>query len=100
MAEGIDQAASAFERAIDPSPRQDAPTPARDQRGQFTQTAEKPEPFLPIRMLEGDPETGDTSDGGDNPRLRQRERDIADGRFDERQNVRSERQSRQEAPEG
>jgi hypothetical protein len=46
-------------------------------------------------MVEGDPETGDTSDGGDNVSLRQREREIADGRFDERQDVRSERQSRQ-----
>jgi hypothetical protein len=97
MPEGLDQAASAFERAIDPSPRQDAPSPPRDQRGQFTQTAERPEPLFEMRIVEGDPETGDTSDGGDNPRLRQRERDIADGRFDERQNVRAERQSR-EAP--
>lgn len=95
MPEGIDQAASAFERAIDPSPRQDAPTPARDQRGQFTQVAEKPEPLFEMRIVEGDPDTGDTRDAGDDPRLRQREKDIADGRFDERQNVRSERQSRQ-----
>ena len=95
MPEGIDQAASAFERAIDPSPRQDAPTPARDQRGQFTQVAEKPAPLFEMRIVEGDPDTGDTRDAGDDPRLRQRERDIADGRFDERQDVRSERQSRQ-----
>jgi hypothetical protein len=99
VAEGIDQAASAFERAIDPSPRQDAPTPPRDQRGQFTQTAEKPEPLFEMRIVEGDPETGDTRDGGDNPRLRQRERDIADGRFDSRQDVQTDRRSRQEAPE-
>ena len=78
-----------------PSPRQDAPSPARDQRGQFTQVAEKPEPLFEMRIVEGDPDTGDTSDAGDDPRLRQRERDIADGRFDERQDVRSERQSRQ-----
>ena len=95
MSEAIDQATSAFERAIDPSPRQDAPTPARDQRGQFTQVAERPEPLFEMRIVEGDPDTGDTRDAGDDPRLRQREKDIADGRFDERQDVRSERQSRQ-----
>ena len=95
MPEGLDQAASAFERAIDPSPRQDAPSPARDQRGQFTQVAERPEPLFEMRIVEGDPETGDTRDAGDDPRLRQRERDIADGRFDERQDVSTERRSRQ-----
>ena len=104
MSEELDNAAAAFERAIDPAPSPSESTPgqrqpatrARDvESGRFAQVAEKPEPFLEIRMLEGDPETGDTSDAGDDPRLRQRERDIADGRFDERQNVRAERQSRQ-----
>lgn len=104
MPEGIDQAADAFARAIDPSPTPGESTPGQRQpatrardadSGRFSQVAEKPEPFLEIRMLEGDPETGDTSDAGDDPRLRQRERDIADGRFDERQDVRAERQSRQ-----
>jgi hypothetical protein len=33
-------------------------------------------------MVEGDPETGDTSDGGENVRLRQREKEIADGSND------------------
>ena len=32
-----------------------------------------------VRELEGDPVTGDTRDGGDNERLRARERDYADG---------------------
>ena len=102
MSEAIDEAASAFARAIDPSPTANETTPGarqpasrRDEAGRFTQVAEKPEPFLQIRMLEGDPETGDTSDAGDDPRLRQRERDIADGRFDERQDVQAQRQSRQ-----
>jgi hypothetical protein len=36
-------------------------------------------------MTEGDPETGDTRDGGDDPNLRSRERGIADGWIDERQ---------------
>ena len=116
MPEGIDQAASAFERAIDPAPTPGESTPgqrqpatrARDNdSGRFAQVAEKPEPFLEMRIVEGDPDTGDTSDAGDDPRLRQRERDVADGRFDERrqgqsaerQNLRTERQSREEAAE-
>jgi hypothetical protein len=99
MADGVDTAAAAFQQAIDPAQTvnegpQRAPTP-RDTGGRFTQTAERPEPLFSVRMVEGDPETGDTSDGGDNVRLRQREREVADGRFDERQDVRSERQSRQ-----
>ncbi len=97
MSEELDSAAAAFERAIDPAPgpsegapgqRQPA-TRARDDAGRFAQVADKPEPFLEIRMVEGDPETGDTSDAGDDPRLRAREREVADGRFDER----AERQS-------
>jgi hypothetical protein len=104
MPEGIDEAASAFARAIDPSPQPGEGaagdrTPRRDDAGRFAAVAEKPEPFLQIRMLEGDPETGDTSDAGDDPRLRQRERDVADGRFDERQDVQAQRQSRQAAAE-
>jgi hypothetical protein len=102
MPEGIDSAAAAFERAIDPAPsaneqpaqRQPA-TRARDDGGRFAQVAEKPEPFLEIRMVEGDPETGDTSDAGDDPRLRAREREIADGRFDERANRENESRARQ-----
>ena len=99
MPEGIDSAAAAFQKAIDPAQTssegpQKAPAP-RDTGGRFAQVAERPEPIFEMRIVEGDPETGDTSDAGDDPRLRQRERDIADGRFDERQDVRSERQSRQ-----
>ena len=33
-----------------------------------------PEAMFGMRPVEGDPETGDTSDGGDNPTLRSRER--------------------------
>ena len=83
--EGLDSAAAAFQQAIDPAQTQNEGAPrARDTGGRFAQVAEKPEPFLPIRMLEGDPDTGDTSDAGDDPRLAAREREIADGRFDER----------------
>ena len=49
-----------------------------------------------MRIVEGDPETGDTSDGGDDPRLRDRERGIADGWIDERQD--REAQSRSRVP--
>jgi hypothetical protein len=106
MPEGIDNAAAAFERAIDPSPAPGESTPGQrqpatrardDTSGRFTQTAERPEPFLEMRIVEGDPETGDTSDAGDDPRLRQRERDIADGRIDERAHRETARQPR-EAP--
>lgn len=96
MAEGIDGAAQAFERAIDPAQTQNEGTPrARDTGGRFSQVAEKPEPFLPIRMVEGDPDTGDTSDAGDDPRLRAREREIADGRFDPRADSESRVRARQ-----
>jgi hypothetical protein len=90
MAEGVDTAVAAFQQAIDPAqtanegtPRAPAPAP-RDTSGRFTQTAERAEPLFSVRMVEGDPETGDTSDGGDFAGLRQREREIADGRFDQR----------------
>jgi hypothetical protein len=42
-----------------------------------------------LRPLEGDPLTGDTSDGGDNERLRAIEQEVADGRLDERQGRRA-----------
>ena len=72
MAEGIDDVAGAFGREIAP---QVAP---RDQKG-HPLSAGKPEPMFSTRSLEGDPLTGDTRDGGDDTRLRAREREIADG---------------------
>lgn len=94
--EGLDNAAAAFERAIDPAQTQNEGAPrAREPSGRFAQVAEKPEPFLEIRVLEGDPDTGDTSDAGDDPRLRAREREIADGRFDERADRESRVRARQ-----
>jgi hypothetical protein len=102
MAEGVDTAAEAFHQAIDPAQSaSEEPAPqrvadrSRDASGRFAAVADRPEPIFPLRMIEGDPETGDTSDGGDNPRLRQRERDIADGRFDERQDRETQSRSRQ-----
>lgn len=100
MADGVDTAAAAFQQAIDPAQTVNESTPrARDTSGRFTQTMEKPEPFLPFRMVEGDPETGDTSDGGDDPRLRARERDIADG-SDERTHREASSRSREATAEG
>ena len=91
MADGVDSATAAFQQAIDPAqsvndrPAERQPaTRARDDAGRFAQVAERPEPLFSVRMVEGDPETGDTSDGGDNARLRAREREVADGRIDER----------------
>jgi hypothetical protein len=100
MPEGTDSAAAAFQRAIDPSPapgesvpgRQQAP---RDTGGRFAPVAERPEPMFEMRIVEGDPETGDTRDGGDDPRLLNRERGIADGWIDERQDREAQSRSRQ-----
>jgi hypothetical protein len=100
MPEGTDSAAAAFQRAIDPAPapgesvpgRQQAP---RDTSGRFAAVAERPESMFEPRIVEGDPETGDTRDGGDDPRLRSRERGIADGWIDERQDRETQSRSRQ-----
>jgi hypothetical protein len=51
----------------------------RDQAGKFIPMNRAPEPIFGLRPIEGDPVTGDVSDGGDDPRLRARERDLADG---------------------
>jgi hypothetical protein len=100
MPEGTDSAAAAFQRAIDPAPapgesvpgRQQAP---RDTSGRFAAVAERPETMFEMRIVEGDPLTGDTRDGGDDPRLRDREKGIADGWIDERQNREAQSRSRQ-----
>ena len=93
---GVEDAAAAFQQAIDPAQTQNEGTPrARDTDGRFAQVAERPEPLFSVRMVEGDPETGDTNDGGDDPRLRQREREIADGRFDPRADSESRVRARQ-----
>jgi hypothetical protein len=103
MAEGIDSAAELFQKAIDPVETVNEPTPRaqprRDESGRFAQVAERPEPFLQPRMIEGDPDTGDTSDAGDDPRFRAREREIADGRFDERAHREAQSRSRQASAE-
>lgn len=77
MPEGLDQASSAFQQAINPQ----APQP-RDTGGRFQATSAKPEPMFEPRPLEGD-DKGDTRDGGADPRLVERERRIADGRAEQ-----------------
>lgn len=77
MAEGVDQAASAFQAEIAPQPSR-----PRDEGGRFTASA-RPEPMFAERPVEGDPDTGDISDGGEDQRLRENERRQADGWVDE-----------------
>jgi hypothetical protein len=77
--EGLDQASSAFQAAINPQATQ-----SRDTGGRFQATNARPEPMFEPRPVEGDEVTGDVRDGGPDPRLVERERRIADGRADER----------------
>jgi hypothetical protein len=72
--EGVDAVAAEFAAEIAPQSR------PRDQGGKFVSTTSKPEPMFSPREIEGDPLTGDTRDGGDNERLRAKEREVADGR--------------------
>lgn len=76
MAEGLDQAASAFHTEINPQAR------PRDDGGRFASAA-RPETMFEERRVEGDEKTGDTRDGGDDARLAAVERRIADGRAEE-----------------
>jgi hypothetical protein len=69
----IDSVADAFRSQIEP---QKAPAQPRNERGQFASETLKPERLFEDRKIEGDPETGDTSDGGDDKRLRSRERQV------------------------
>jgi len=73
MADGVDEAAGAFATEIAPASR------PRDQGGKFIRETSAPEPMFQERAVEGDPLTGDTSDGGDDPAFAAREREIADG---------------------
>jgi hypothetical protein len=96
MADGVDSAAEAFSKAIDPG---NADARPRDSSGRFQATRSAPEPMFQERPVEGAEFTGDTSDAGDDPRLRAREREIADGRFDERAHREAQSRSRQASAE-
>jgi hypothetical protein len=75
--EGYDEAVAAFSNEVAP---RSAPV---DRRGKPVNETAKPEPMFTPRPIEGDPLTGDVRDGGDNPRLRALEREVADGRVQE-----------------
>ena len=75
----VEETANIFSNEIAPGSQ------PRDTDGKFVSVRDRPEPMFNEREVEGDPFTGDTSDGGDNQGLRAREREIADGRVDERQ---------------
>ena len=77
MAEGLSDAAIAFQVEINPAAER-----PRDDSGRFTPTA-RPETMFEPRPLEGDPLTGDTRDAGEDKRLADIERRIADGRAEE-----------------
>jgi hypothetical protein len=91
--EGMDEATIAFSNEVAPRV---APV---DRRGKPINEGAKPEPMFTPRALEGDPATGDTRDGGDNPRLRALERDIADGRLQERDDAENQTRSRRSSSE-
>jgi hypothetical protein len=79
MSEGVQDAADAFRQTIAPETISDR---RRDQAGRFAATA-RPETMFEPRPVEGDPLTGDTRDGGENARLANMERRIADGRAEQ-----------------
>lgn len=52
------------------------PSRPRDQGGKYIRETAQPDTMFAPRPVEGNPETGDTSDGGDDPGLRSRERNV------------------------
>ena len=78
MADGLDNAARAFQTEIAPGSSQ-----PRDDSGRFAAAGGRPESLFQERDTEGDPLTGDTRDAGDDKRLAEIERRIADGRSEE-----------------
>lgn len=70
---GVDEVEGVLATEIAP------PTRPRDQAGKFIRETANPEPMFAERQVEGDPLTGDTSDGGDDPILSSRDRENADG---------------------
>lgn len=87
MPEGLDQAANAFQTEIAPGSNR-----PRDDSGRFASVS-RPEPMFEPRPMEGDPATGDTRDAGDDPRLAEMERRIADGRSEQGDEARLQRLS-------
>ena len=73
MSESLDSVEGVLATEIAPASR------PRDSQGQFIRETRAPEHILQERQVEGDPLTGDTSDGGDDPAYRSFEREQADG---------------------
>ena len=73
MSEGLDSVEGVLATEIAPAAR------PRDQGGKFIRESQAPERILQERQVEGDPLTGDTSDGGDDPAYSALEREAANG---------------------
>ena len=73
MSESLDSVEGVLATEIAPTAR------PRDSGGKFINETRAPEHILQERHVEGDPLTGDTSDGGDDPSYARFEREIADG---------------------
>jgi hypothetical protein len=73
MSESLDSAEGALATEIAPASR------PRDTGGKFIRETQAPEHILQERRVEGDPLTGDTSDGGEDPAYARFEREQADG---------------------
>ena len=73
MSESLDSVEGVLATEIAPASR------PRDTGGKFIRETQAPEHILQERQVEGDPLTGDTSDGGDDPAYRNFERSEADG---------------------
>lgn len=88
MAEGMDDVRDAFATEVAPKSQ------PRDQAGKFIAVQDRPEPMFGERPIEGE-----ADDAGDDETLRQRERDVADGRA-ERHELEERSESGQEVEEG
>ena len=90
MSEALDSVEGLLATEIAP------PTQPRDTAGKLIRESANPEPMFQERRVEGDPYTGDTRDGGDDPALAAREREIADG-YEEGRSQADERRRRADA---
>jgi hypothetical protein len=89
VSESLDSVEGVLATEIAPASR------PRDSQGQFIRETRAPEHILQERQVEGDPLTGDTSDGGDDPAYRNFERSEADGHEAGRSSSQEERQDRE-----
>ena len=91
MAEGVDGVEGVLITEIAPTSK------PRDTDGKYVRETTRPEPMFSDREIEGDPLTGDTSDAGDDPVLRAREREISDGYERDGEASSKEKRSRDES---